>query len=478
MKKTSLSSFWIAILIIIGCGVQNNPKEEQTVFIPEKISVTIPNALKESTIPITKSSKRSKIEVEPNGGDSEGYKHLTDNTFVIDSIITDIKFNIVLENRVMPSIQKLCKDTPLNRVCPIPTNSIMLNITETLISEYEKFYPKQFNINENIVGKSIPFDAIEFVRYDNNHSYQYALNVNLTQIYNQFFTKEYIFDANYKYMIQNVQWSEDNNTVLSTLDTGYEDNVSEYPWILHYKKEPTIQETMHLFHKELVSLEEPSSMFNFDLTRKNDQNKTTIFKLNEINERFSFDSVSHSSLSSYGELHADKGFERYSLNQYNNVYGDSKYWQDEVFDANGTNIASTYCSDSEYDECSLYDTSTWYIDTNDSSLFEPFKAIGFNELKITGGNLKEGEYFLMRPDFNLSNPTAQEVLAQNIGNFLVFKEFKQGAIYDKNFIDKLNDLPILYAKYNEVLKVPLALREPTLFDKVTDLDAPKLSLYP
>jgi hypothetical protein len=211
---------------------------------------------------------------------------------------------------------------------------------------------------------------------------------------------------------------------------------------------------------------------------KDDQNRTTIFKMNEIQERFSFDSLSYSSLSSYGEVHADKGQERYTLNQYDNVYGNSKYRQDEVFDTNGTNVASTYCSDSEDEECTLYDASTWYIDTNDSSLFEPFKAIGFNELKITGGNLKEGEYFLMKPDFNLTNPTAQEVLAQNVGSFLVFKEFKQGAIYDKSFIDKLNELPILYAKYNEVLKTPLASREPTLFDKVTDEDAPELSLFP
>jgi hypothetical protein len=477
MRKMPLSSFWMGILIIIGCGVQNSPKEEQSIFIPEKISVAIPNTLKEPTTPISKSSKQSKIEVEPHGGTSEGYQRLTGNTFVIDSIIRDIKFNIVLENRVMPTIQKLCKDVPLNTVCTIPNNEVELNITEILISEYEKFYPRRFNINENIVGKTIPFNAIEFVRYDNNHSYQYALNVNLTQIYNQLFTKDYISDANYKHMIQNVQWSEDNNTVLSTLDTGYEENVSEYPWTLHYKKQPNIEETMHLFHKELVSLQ-PSMIFNFDLMTKDDQNRTTIFKMNEIQERFSFDSLSYSSLSSYGEVHADKGLERYTLNQYDNVYGNSKYRQDEVFDTNGTNVASTYCSDSEYEECTLYDASTWYIDTNDSSLFEPFNEIGFNELKIIGGNLKEGEYFLMKPDFNLTNPTAQEVLAQNVGSFLVFKEFKQGAIYDKSFIDKLNELPILYAKYNEVLKTPLASREPTLFDKVTDEDAPELSLFP
>jgi len=475
MRKTLLISLFIAILIIIGCGVQNNPKEEKSVFIPEKISVAIPNSLKESK---SDTRKLSKIEVEPYGGASEGYKRLSDNTFVIESIIKDIKFNIMLENRVIPTIQKLCKDVPINKVCTIPTNSVELNITEALISEYEKFYPKRFNINENIVGGSIPFDAIEFVHYDNNHTYQYALNANLTQIYNQLFTKDYIFDTDHKYTTQNVQWSEDNNTVLSTLDTGYEDNVSQYPWTLHYKKEPTVQESMHLFHKELLSLPQPSSMFNFDLTTKDDKNRTTFFTMNEINERFSFDSLSHSTLSSYGELHGDRGLERYALNQYDNLYGNSKYWQDEVFDANGSNIASTYCSDSEYDECTLYDTSTWYIDTNDGSLFEPFKNVGFNELKITGGNLKEGEYFLMKPDFKLINPTAQEVFAQNIGSFLVFKEFRQGAIYDKNFIDKLNELPILYAKYNDVLQQPLKTREAKNFSKVTNLDAPELSLYP
>ncbi|CAA6815759.1 MAG: Unknown protein [uncultured Sulfurovum sp.] len=480
MREIGLIFFGIG-LIIFGCGVQNNPPKKETVLIPEKIAVEIPKAFTEPSVQYiqkTQTTKHSKIEVEPHGGISEGYQRLVTNTLVIEELIKRIKFNIILENTVMPEIQKLCESVPLNVVCTIPSNSVELNVTEALISEYEKLYPKAFDINEEVVGKTISFGLMEFVRYDNNQSYQYALNANLTEIYNQLYTKAYIFDTNYKQLIQNVQWSEDNHTVLSTLDTGYEEKISEYPWTLHYKKAPSIEETMHLFHKSLVAKPEQSLMLNFDLTTKEDENKTTIFKMNDIQETFSFDSLSYYTLSSYGELNQAQGFERYSRNEYDNIYGDTKYRQDEVFDVNGTNIASSYCSDSEYDECALYDRSTWYIDSNDSSLFEPFKDIGFNELKITGGNLEEGEYFLMKPDFNLSNPSAQEVLAQNIGSFLVFKESRQGAIYDSSLLESLNDLPILYAKYNQVLKVPLVSREVQLFEKVKASDTPELTLYP
>ena len=488
MKYIFLKLFIIIAIVIIGCGV--HVTEEKTVYIPEKISVEIPKLLIEPSDQQNnyyKRSKQEKIFVEPEGFNSEGYKHLNDNLYLLDAIINDIKFHIYLENTVMPKIQFLCKDTPLNQVCTLPANSVELNVSENLVTVYDTFYPDELRIDENIVGKTIPFGKIEFVKYDKNQIYQFAMNVNLTEIERRLYAKEYIFEEDeLKNFIQNVQWSEDNQTVFSSLSNSFKGEKDTYPWTIHYQNEPNSAENMHIFHRESSTAPQIlSSTYNFDLKTKYDENKTTTFALNDIYERFLYNQPYQYALSSYGQANKFIGFERYSLTQFDDEYGDTKHREDEIFDLNGTSIARTYCSQSSYryegyeaETCELSDPKTWYIDTKDESLFEPFKQIEFNELQITKGNLTNGEYFLMASDFNSTNPTAQDVLKERVGSFVVIEEKRQGAIYDKTFINKLNSLQILYANYNENLKVPLEQRDTKLFKVIKGENRPILTLYP
>ncbi|CAA6802325.1 MAG: Unknown protein [uncultured Sulfurovum sp.] len=470
----------LIVIVLLGCGVQ---MKTETIEIPIKISVDIPNSLTTNTETTQKISKQEKtsskiLDLNDYNNESVGHRVLTEKTYLIESIIKDIKFNIVLENSVINEVNTLCKDVLLNKVCTLTENSVQLKVTEALVTEYEKYYPKGFRINEKSIGREIPFGVIEFVKYDNNHSYHYSLNTDLTEISNQLYTKEYVLDPDYSSVIQNVQWSEDNNTILSTLDTKYVGEQTNLPWTLYYKNKPTLDEKMHLFNTSAPLPPERGDIFNFDLIKKYDVNNTNIFKLNDIQITYEFGERYIEQLSSYGRVNDNIGINRYSHNGILEDYGSTKSRADEIFDENGTTTASTYCSDSEYDECSLYDPSSWYIDTNDTAQFEAFDGLDFYELKITEGNLKDGEYFLLPANFNETNPTIESIITHNIGSFVVLEEKRQGALYDSTVLDKLDTLKLFYATYNQQLSTPLTQRDGTQFREITGEDLPIFGLFP
>ena len=483
MVRVILSFF---LIVIIGCGVQADPKAD-IIQIPTQISVDIPSALKGADDSIQKVSQKASQKVEPNSKillindypeESVGYKILTGNVYVVESIIRDIKFNIFLENSVINEVSSLCKDVLINQICTLANNSVQLKVTEALVTEYEKSYPKDFRINEKSIGTKIPFGVIEFVEYDNNHSYQYSLNTNLTEISNKLYNKDYIFDADYSNVIQNVQWSEDNNTILSTLSSEYVGESTNTPWTLYYKNKPTIDEKMHLFSTSLPLESQRGNTLNFDLIKKYDLNNTNIFKLNDIQVTYHFGESYTEQLSSSGRVSNNIGLNRYSHNDIPENYEATKSRKDEIFDANGTTLASTYCTDEEYDECSLYEPNSWYIDSNNTAQFEVFKSLEFHELKIIGGRLKDGEYYLLPADFNENNLSIESVLTQNIGSFVVLTNKRQGAIYDSSVLDKLDSLKVLYASYNEVLNISLAQRPKEKFEVLSVEDMPSFSLFP
>jgi hypothetical protein len=235
---------------------------------------------------------------------------------------------------------------------------------------------------------------------------------------------------------------------------------------------------MHLFHTSLPLPPNRGDTFNFDLIKKYDLNNTNIFKLNDIEITYSFGESYTEQLSSHGRVTKDMGINRYSHNNIPESYASTKSRKDEIFDANGIIIASTYCSDSEYDECSLYDPSSWYIDSNNTSQFEVFESLDFNELKITGGNLKNGEYYLLPSDYNENNLSIESVLTKSVGSFVVLTDKRQGAIYDSSVLDKLDTLKVLYASYNAVLTIPLATHPKEKFEVLRAKDMPMFSLFP
>ena len=464
----------VGLLLIWGCGVHQTPDKEEQVFIPEKISVEIPKLLTPSNNK-EKILKEQKIQEEFFGGKATGYRDVQNYIAFLENVITDIKFNIIIGNSSIVEIEKLCKSVPLNQVCSLPTNTVFINIDESLISRYEAFYPNEFRINEKSVGKKISYDWVEFIKHDTTQTYQYEIQLNMTKIFQSLYAKEYIFDANLTSMVQNVKWSDDNNTILSSIIYSYDDNTT-YPWTVHYENKPKVEETMHLHDKQIENTPQPSSMVNFDLTNRYDENETSIYKFNEIKEDFSFQTLNFTTYSAYGELTKGDGFQTFSKNTFDKEFGDSKIRTQEIFRHNGDLIATTYCS-SDDEACNVFEPATWYIESEKETSFEAVEAVSFDELNITGSDLKEGEYFLLPANYDTSSLTAQAVLADNVGTFIVFKSLNQGALYDRKYLNDLETLQVVYARYNDELEKPLSKKSKVLFDVLSDIERPKIKIF-
>jgi hypothetical protein len=460
---------------VFGCGVHQNPDKEEQVLIPEKISVDIPKLLSLEEGNGSSSSKQQKIQEEFFGGEATGYQDVQGYIGFLESVIKEIKFNNVIGNTIVLDVQEHCAKVVLDEVCSVPSNTFFLKVDEALIAQYEVFFPKAFRINEESVGKSIAFDEIEFIKHDENHTYQYDIQLDLTQISNALYKKDFIFDANLSKVVQNVKWSEDNNTIFTSISPSYEDNVT-YPWTISYQNRPTVEERMYLWSNNVDLLPKPSDMVTFDLRKKEDENETSIYKFNEIKEKNSFGEVSLSTYVAYGELSKTNGFQTFSQTESSESDGESKTKKQEIFTNEGALIASTYC-DSYSAECSLYDSSTWYIDNADETLFDFVDAVAFDELNITATNLREGEYFLLPANHTIQERTIQEIIEASVGNFVVFKGLAKGALYDRGYVNDLNTLQVVYARYNNDLVLPLSEQDNRLFDVLLEAERPQITLF-
>lgn len=463
------------LVVIWGCGVHQNPDKEDQIFIPEKISVEIPELL--SSTSNEKNAKQQKIEEEFFGGEATGYQDVQNYIAFLEDTIKGIKFNIIIGNSSIVKIQSICKSIPIDEICTIPANTLFVTIDKSLIEQYETFFPDSFDIDEDSVGKEVPYDLVEFVKHDENSTYQYDIQLKMTEIFKALYTKEYISDANVTSVVQNVKWSDNNNTILSSISYGRDDNTS-IDWTVHYENRPDIEEHMHLHDKVVENIPEESSMVNFDLTSKYDVNETSIYKFNEINEKFSVGegTLSLNTYSAYGELTKGNGFQTFSQTEIDETFGDSKIRTQEIFTNSGELIATTYCS--SFDEaCNIFEPSSWYIESEDEISFEHVEAVSFDELNITSSILKEGEYFLLPLNYDTSLLTAQAVLDDNVGTFIVFKGLNQGALYDRTYLNDLETLQIVYARYNDNLAKNLSQKSSVLFEVLLESEKPKIQLF-
>ena len=460
---------FLSIFILgIGCGVQANPDPE-AIKIPEKISVEIPEVLN-STKDELNSSKQQKIKIDRVDGLATGYYSVKWYIVHLRDIVDEMKSNLFFANQVIVEIEKHCQETPVGKICTIPANTLSFVIDKEMIAYLRLIIPDNFTHGnpDNLIGERVFFGVIEFIHHDENSSYQYSLNMDMSDINGKigFYDRRDL-----PTIIQAINWSEDKNRIFSSL-TKKDKNGANFPWTLHYYNQPNIEETMHLYDKK-DSVDSSSSRI-FTLTSRDDKEKSSTVHLNSIKETVS-SRVALDRLSSSIELSNKGGFQKFTQTQsFGNSY--SKVNRDEVFNKDGGLLATTYCDDSS-SECSLYDRSTWYSDSDDESIFAPLANMGFEELKIINGNLLDGEYFLLPMEYSIINMSTQKMLELSVGEFTVLKGVRQGVLYDVRYREKLDKLQLIYARYNSELDVLLSNKSDKLFEVVADKNLPEIGLW-
>jgi len=442
----------IGVVLFLGCGIHHNPKEESLpdeVRIPQKIAIDITNLSTTSTYQAKLLSGHDEITHDSFlEGDVE---NLRIYVAFLEHTIGELKFNNYLGNRIIHQVQSHCKEIPINQRCAISANTFSLKVDQALVKAYERYFHKPFDYQHNALGRKIFYDRIFFVRYDQSHLYQYDIQLDLTQVSQAFYQKN-IFDFNDTSLIQNIKWSRQEDKVLSSIAHHFSNEI-DYFWTIHYQsKEQSsrLVEWMHLFDKVKGVAWIPSSMVNADFIDHHDVNFTQSFRYNEI-----YQDEQINSYVAYADLTRTMGFRTSVRGQVAEDREAYKIKKQDLFENYGSQfIASRYC-DSREGKCSFYDTTNWYYSEVDNDYrFDAIPTDRFDELNITGGNLKEGEYFLLAPDYNLSMLSTPLVMERAVGMFIVFKGLRRGALYDHRYAHQLDQLQLVYARYNEDLERP------------------------
>ena len=458
------------LLFLASCGLHNNPNKD-SVQIPEKISADVPVILHTDT----NANLQSKIKVDPIKGEASGYQTTQQYIVELEAIVNEIKANIFLGNKVVSSVIKQCEGTTLGVICTIPEKTLSLTIDQEAINRFRILIPHIFEFPQikELEGKELFFGEIELIRYDENATYQYAINMDMSEMNGEIGSYS---RRNAPKIIQVIKWSEDQNTVFSSITTKYKDG-TDYPWTIHYKKIPNVEEISRLNDKAIednTNSNLPSTSRLFTLKNKFDKNQTTIVKLNSIKSTPLALSKLIEQTSSLVYLDKYSGFQKIVETE---IVKDKSFKsnREEVFSSTGELLASTYCTSNTI-ECNLYDNNTWFIDVDDESIFEPLKAFDFSELKVESENLKEGEYLLLPNQINISTLAVQEVLDLSVGEFTVLGTNTQGVLYDNSHIEKLDKLQIIYANYNNNLDLPFKERTDKLFE-IVDLSQLHLNIW-
>jgi len=458
------------LFIFIGCGLMGQPeKDKNRLQIPEKISVDVPTVLSEGK----HTPKIEKIKVDRVEGDATRYQKVQEYISEVQTVVKEIKSNLFLGNHIIADIEKACIEVAVDKICTIPKDTLSLTVTQEVLDKLKILVPNIFEYGDtkSLKGESLFFGIVEFVRHDENSTYQYSLQMDMSSINGRL---AFYDTKKAPKIIQVIKWSEDNNRIFSSITTKYESGL-DFPWTLHYSNTPKLEESMHLNDRTIGNSEYPSTNRLFSLTNRYDENETSIVKLNSIESQETNKEVAIEQVSSFIKLTKDMGVQKFT--QTNSIFhSQSKVNREEVFDGEGLLLATTYC-DSTSSECDLYDSSTWYSDVDDESIFAPVAEVNFKELKIVGGNLKNGEYLLLPLGYDVTELTLQKMQELYVGEFTILNKSSQGVLYDMNFVNKLDELQLVYAKYNDNLDALLRDKNKELFEVITSEDLPRISLW-
>lgn len=471
INKVSWAGF--LLFFIVGCAVMSQSKDEELkkINLPPKASVDIPEALNPN---IQTALVSQKIQIDKEEGYAQGYLNIVRYIDFVEEITKEIKLLIPVIDKSMLEIQQECQGTQVNQVCRIESGKVSTVFDDDLLQRFRTLFQVDLQMNENItLGDQIKYGDIEFAQYDNNETYNYKLSIDFTELY------ALLYDINFTAakVLQVIEWSEDNATVLSSRYSG--DGTSwENSWTLSYEEEE-LKERMHLY--DVTSDVEPFPQFTstFTLTKLYDLNNTYYAKYNSIDNPYFYGSESRilSKFSSYTQLTNTTGYQRYVTSDvFDNE--ESLYREDSVFDNFGKLLALTYCSEDD-EECSIENPDSWYSDAEDEAIFNPIGklAVDFIPLTITGGNLKnEGSYFLLPADLNLSEMSIDEVVVSSVGEFIAAYDTTQGILYKDTYSDNLDRLQVVYSQYNDEVSISLAQRTENLFELVEPENRPSIEL--
>jgi len=259
----------LILLVAFGCGGDTKPKTNTSMKISIKIDIEMPEVITVSDDEFREHLGEQEKTSAQRLQDENNYREIKPITLTIEQRFDETKFDIAMVNSVMEKIEERCKETPLNKVCKIPKGSLEFSFDKQIVDELMGFVSRK-KISavdtESLIGKSIYFGLVEFVRHDENNTYAYSLMMDNSDIENMFFSIE-----ESKPYIKTIRWSKDNHKIF------YSSLVDSERTTTYYQNIPNIGERAYLTSFTFTKTPFVSNTHIFDLSR---EENNTDFLLN------------------------------------------------------------------------------------------------------------------------------------------------------------------------------------------------------
>jgi hypothetical protein len=373
-------------------------------LLPPKVSLDFPTLLKAQQGESNETNRSNSVDL--------GYLQLTRSIEKIDEVIDFVQVNLNILAYAMPDIQRRCEGMvscvfKQNRLTVAMDNETISSINDIIIEHNRSLYDTN--------GSRFSLGEVGFYTYDLNESYQYMIQLNLRngRLYRQ--NNKILRES------QTIKWSEDNRDVVTLYD--YEDNETNNSIVLHYLIDTSNKETMHVYRQDdnqKIGYQETTSL--------------VLSKTKEQNSSESNDSTTYA-LTSNSILKKESNTSRFSSNIEINKEESLLLFSGAVSDENSSNelLVSSELSCDNNQTCDKNNTKEDYDG-----------EVELYELKIVGGNLKDGEYVLLAPDTDIDSLSLMSIFENSLGNFTIYEGERQGALHSDGFLYLLNSLIIVY----------------------------------
>ncbi len=327
--KMQLSLLFIVLLSIWGCGTM--AKEDESLSVPQKVSIDMPKALEAKSSTRKKLKKFSYFKEDENK--SSAYLELKEDVKFLEEQRISLEVNLLFINEVIDKVDSRCKNMPQEERCIIEEDSLTFVFDENLSNRLKKLTSEDLGYE---LGDVLSFGEIEFVEHTTQNKYSYSLKIDTA------------FEDEKGISFERISWSKDEKLIFSEY---IEESVEEKSSIvIDFSKKEDNSKQIVTDNSFFNKVDSSSDVFHFEMLKKSDEVET--YELNSTSLATDSDAKKNS-FSSVGKLSNLGGY----LN-FTGEFDSELFKENDSFDGNGNIITSSYCYSGM--DCDLEDEDSWF----------------------------------------------------------------------------------------------------------------------
>jgi len=325
-EKINLGLVLTLFIAIWGCGTM--AKDDDVLYVPQKVSIEMPKALKAES---SQNQKQLKLQKE-DSKKSLGYLELKEDVTFLEKQRINIEINLLFINEVTIEIEQYCKGILIEETCIIDEDTLTFLFDKKLLKKIRLLSSEDFSY---LLGYTFTFGKIEFIEHNNSNTYGYSLKMDTS------FTDESTTS------FQRISWSKDEKLIFSkyTEENAEVKKSIKINFSINNDNSRKIVVDDGFFNK----IDGSSDTFHLDMLKKSD--KLESYELNSTSLAIDSD-AQENTFASIGRLSNLGGY----LN-FTGTFENETFKENDTFDAEGKLLSSSYCYSGM--TCDLEDDSTW-----------------------------------------------------------------------------------------------------------------------